>query len=240
MAEKIISRVQKRRNKKFNELLDHAMKLIVQKGFSELKMRSLADSLDITPGALYRYFPSKAHIIGALGNRILKQYTISLQKAVESTHLSFQDYSAKERSLFSIGELAKEYFTISTQSSEQYRILSMIMTDETRYMTNPDDYSLFMNGSIELLRYVASQYDVAAQQGSIKQGDAFERALILFTLLQGSLQLQKFGQERPNTINPISIFSSGLSNHLLGLGAKKEHVDMVIKYLYMKGSSYIK
>ena len=76
MTKVATSRVQRRRNQKFNQLLDHSMKLIIDHGFSGFTMRTLAKSLDITPGALYRYFPSKGHIIGALGNRILNQYSV--------------------------------------------------------------------------------------------------------------------------------------------------------------------
>ena len=234
MTDASMSRVQRRRMNKFNNMLDHAMKLIIEHGFPSLKMRSLADSLDITPGALYRYFPSKGHIIGALGNRILTSYTTSLQQEVASSISSFSKYSAQERTILSIGTLAKKYFTMSVESSEQYRILSMIMTEETRYMTDPEDYSTFMNGSLELLEYVALQYNIAAQQGAMTPGNGFDRALVLMTLLQGSLQLLKFGQEMPNKIVPSDIFSAGLSQHLLGLGTSKEHVDTMIQLLYNK------
>ena len=235
MTDAPISRIQKRRNKKFNQMLEHAMKLIVKDGFSSLTMRTLANSLDITPGALYRYFPSKGHIIGALGNQILETYTQSMKKATVAAKQSCKDLSPKERSIFILCSIAKEYFSISIQSAEKYRILQMIMTDETRYMTNPEDYAKFMNGSMELLQYVALQYDEATKAKAIHEGNGFERALILFTLLQGSLQLIKFGQEMPQSINPIQIFALGISNHLLGLGASKEQVDTTIQHLYIEG-----
>ena len=96
MTDTPISRVQRRRNKKFNQMLEHAMKLIVQDGFSSLTMRTLAHSLDITPGALYRYFPSKGHIIGALGNQILDTYTSSLQQATAVAKQSYNEMPPKE------------------------------------------------------------------------------------------------------------------------------------------------
>lgn len=235
MTDAPISRVQKRRNKKFQQMLEHAMKLIVKDGFSSLTMRTLAHSLDITPGALYRYFPSKGHIIGALGNQILETYTQSIRKAKAVAEESYTNRSPQEKSIFILCSIAKEYFSLSIQSAEKYRILQMIMTDKTRYMTNPEDYSKFMNGSMELLGYVAQQYDVAANVNAIHKGNGFERSLILFTLLQGSLQLIKFGQEMPQSINPMQIFTLGLSNHLLGLGASKEQVDTTIQNLYIEG-----
>ena len=232
MTDEPISRVQRRRNKKFNRMLEHAMRLIVKNGFTSLTMRTLANSLDITPGALYRYFPSKGHIIGALGNQILETYTKSIQRSAASAKEYYRDVSSKQKSIFIIGSLAKEYFMISLQSREKFRVLQMIMTDETRYMTNPEDYSNFMNASVKLLQYVAQQYDDAAKVKAIHEGNGFEHALVLLTLLQGSLQLIKFGQEMPQKINPMQIFSLGISNHLMGIGAQKEHVDRMIQDLY--------
>ena len=231
MSEVIISRVQKRRNEKFNRMLEHAMNLIVKDGFSSLKMRTLADSLDITPGALYRYFPSKGHIIGALGNQILETYTKTIQQATGLVKQKFQDCSPQERSLFVLGSIAKTYFVTSVQSSGKYRILQMIMNDETRYMTNPEDYDKFMSGSIELLNYVAQQYEDAVQSTLIREGNSFERALLMLSFLHGILQLNKFGQEMPSFVKPHQIFSLGLSNHLLGLGAPKKMVDRMIQDL---------
>ena len=113
----------------------------------------------------------------------------------------------------------------------------MIMIDETRYMTNPKDYNLFMEGSVQLLRQTAQQYNMAVQKGAIHVGDGLERALMLLTLLNGSLQMLKFGQEMPNIINPTHIFSLGFSNHLAGLGATKEDIDIVLSLLYSDGET---
>ena len=237
MTKAAISRVQRRRNQKFNQMLDHSMQLIIEDGFSGFTMRTLAKSLDITPGALYRYFPSKGHIIGALGNRILNLYSDTIQSAIQTSSKQFSSHKDQQRSLLVIGSLAKSYFSLSLESYEHFRILNMIMIDETRYMTNPKDYSLFMEGSVQLLQITAQQYNLAVQHGALHVGDGLERALVLLTLLNGSLQMLKFGQEMPNVINPTHIFSLGFANHLVGLGATKEDVDIVLSLLYSDGES---
>ncbi len=237
MTKAAISRVQRRRNQKFNQMLDHSMQLIIEDGFSGFTMRTLAKSLDITPGALYRYFPSKGHIIGALGNRILNLYSGTIQSSITEAKKLFASYTDQQRSLITIGSLAKSYFSLSLESYEHFRILNMIMIDETRYMTNPKDYTLFMEGSVQLLQITAQQYNAAVQYGALHVGDGLERALILLTLLNGSLQMLKFGQEMPNVINPTDIFALGFANHLVGLGAKKEDIDIVLSLLYSDGES---
>jgi len=232
MTKVATTRVQRRRHQKFNQMLDHAMRLIIDDGFTGFTMRSLANSLDITAGALYRYFPSKGHIIGALGNRTLRLYSETIQSSIEKAQADFQEYPEQQRSLLTVGALAKGYFSLSLESYEHFRILNMIMIDEQRYMTNPSDYTLFMEGSVQLLRQTAEQYDLATKKKAICVGDGLSRALMLLTILNGSLQMLKFGQEMPNVVNPSDIFSLTFANHLLGLKASKEDVDIVLRLLY--------
>ncbi len=233
MKEKIQSaRVQRKRAKKFNLLLDHAMRIIIENGFSNLTMRMLASSLDMTPGALYRYFPSKGHIIGALGNRTLALYSKIIHEAVESAHKTHHTVEPRIRSLIALGAISKEYFELSLASYENHRILNIIMVNETRYMTNPPDYSSFMQGAVELLQFTGEQYQRAIQTSAIEEGDIFVNSLSLLGHLQGCLQLIKFGEEMPALIDPRHIHKHSLQTHLRGLGATKEDVQAALSLLY--------
>ncbi|MEC7987041.1 MAG: helix-turn-helix domain-containing protein [Myxococcota bacterium] len=233
MTDKIQSaRVRRKRTQKFNTLLDHAMQIIIEKGFANLTMRMLASSLDMTPGALYRYFPSKGHIIGALGNRTLVLYSNVIHAGVEKIQTEFQNQKPHIQSLIALGVVSKEYFDLSLQSYENHRILNIIMVNETRYMTNPPDYTAFMQGAVKLLQFTATQYDRAMRAGAIEEGDAFLNALSLLGHLQGCLQLVKFGEEMPDLIDPKQIHKHSLLTHLKGLGAKKEDVQTAISLLY--------
>ena len=43
-----------------------ALKIVGSEGLEALSMRSLADAIELTPGALYRYFANKDQVIGAV------------------------------------------------------------------------------------------------------------------------------------------------------------------------------
>jgi AcrR family transcriptional regulator len=43
-----------------------ALKIIGSEGFEALSMRTLADAVELTPGALYRYFASKDEVTEAV------------------------------------------------------------------------------------------------------------------------------------------------------------------------------
>lgn len=53
--------IQTRRN-----IIQNAYQIIAEKGLEHLSIRDLADSIDYTPGALYKYFGSKDEIIDAV------------------------------------------------------------------------------------------------------------------------------------------------------------------------------
>ena len=49
-------------------ILDAAMALVIEGGFEGLSMRALARRVELTPGALYRYFDGQDALIAALNN----------------------------------------------------------------------------------------------------------------------------------------------------------------------------
>jgi len=225
-------RIQRRRANKINSMLDASMKIIFEQGLSCLTMRNLADVLDITPGALYRYFPSKGHIIGALGNRTLNSYAEALKKGVEKTKKRYASEEPALRSLLCILAVDQEYMGLSLRSYENYRILNMIMVDEKRFMTEKSDYNSFMMGAVELLKFTATQYEDASVKGALEDGNSFDRALCLLALLHGSLQLVKFSEEMPQFVEPGRVHQTFLRSHLLGFGAQKEMVEKAFSLFY--------
>src|SRR5262245_18397019 len=52
-------------------ILDTAMGMVEEDGFAALSVNKLADAVDYTPGALYRYFGSKDELLSQLIERVL-------------------------------------------------------------------------------------------------------------------------------------------------------------------------
>ena len=50
---------ERRRRARIEAILDESMSILLNEGADALTMRRLADSLDLTAGAIYRYFPGK-------------------------------------------------------------------------------------------------------------------------------------------------------------------------------------
>lgn len=65
-------------------ILDAAVALADEGGYDAVQMRSVAERADVALGTLYRYFPSKVHLLVAALGRTFQQLGESMQTAGEA------------------------------------------------------------------------------------------------------------------------------------------------------------
>jgi AcrR family transcriptional regulator len=94
-------------------IVEAALKIVGSRGLAALSMRTLADAVDLTPGALYRYFASQDEVTeavfgggGVLDDRLLAAASsrVSDPKAVRQVLKTYADFAFEDevrfRSLF--------------------------------------------------------------------------------------------------------------------------------------------
>jgi AcrR family transcriptional regulator len=64
------------------QVLDHAARLFAEKGFGGTSLQDVADSMGLTRGAIYYYFPNKEALLAAL----VEEVTIGPARDVEAWH----------------------------------------------------------------------------------------------------------------------------------------------------------
>ena len=64
---------ERRQEQTRHDLIEQAIAMIVDRGIAGLSIRSLADSLDYTPGALYTYFAGKDELLDAARERCFEE-----------------------------------------------------------------------------------------------------------------------------------------------------------------------
>lgn len=64
-------------------ILENALELIVEQGMDRLSIRALADRIDYTPGALYKYFNSKEELIDAVRADCFERLNVFLASRIE-------------------------------------------------------------------------------------------------------------------------------------------------------------
>lgn len=127
---------EKRQEKRTQEILEAALKLFDEKGYAGASMEDIAEASLLTRAGLYKYFPDKAKLLGALRTwkihvlqeRIQKRLgqTKTLQEKIhamtEETLLFQNDNRGFFRLLFSAGSLAE------LDADETFAELSVLMT----------------------------------------------------------------------------------------------------------------
>jgi AcrR family transcriptional regulator len=71
-----------------NQILDTALRLVYTKGFEQMTIQDILDNLQISKGAFYHYFDSKAAVLEALVERIVDEVEPLLSVIVQDAHLS--------------------------------------------------------------------------------------------------------------------------------------------------------
>lgn len=66
-----------------SRMLESAIKLAAEGGYDAVQMREVADGADVALGTLYRYFPSKVHLlVAALANQFEAAEAITASRAI--------------------------------------------------------------------------------------------------------------------------------------------------------------
>ncbi len=71
-----------------NQILDTALRLVYTKGYEQMTIQDILDNLQISKGAFYHYFNSKAAVLEALVERIVDEVEPLLLSIVQDPHLS--------------------------------------------------------------------------------------------------------------------------------------------------------
>lgn len=71
-----------------NQILDTALRLVYTKGYEQMTIQDILDNQQISKGAFYHYFNSKAAVLEALVQRIVDEVEPHLLSIVQDPHLS--------------------------------------------------------------------------------------------------------------------------------------------------------
>jgi AcrR family transcriptional regulator len=189
--------------------------MIAAEGLAALSMAKLADAVDYTPGALYRYFDSKDALLARMVEKILADVQAELEEAVA-------DATARTSPLARIGALVNAYRAFARRDPYRFGLLAMTMA-EPRVLLAEKAHALAVQAAvIGALQPLARALGDAVEHELLAPGDAVERTLCLFTMLHGVLQLPKLVRHAPTGPGGIDVdrlATAGTRALLLGWGA---------------------
>jgi AcrR family transcriptional regulator len=225
-------RRQRKRAARQEAILKTALDLVIEGGLEGLTVHRLARELDYTPGALYRYFPSKGAVLAELQRQSLESIHQALDKNIEKQlkRSDVQKLSEETRSLFLLLATATHYSKLSLDLPHHTKLISYLYGDP-RQLIPAEELQRSAPAFRTLLADVDGLLNEAAKTKALKPGPARERTLLLWSSMQGVLQLEKM-----TGIEAISVKTSALCQQLavsllLGWGATQTTINDVIELI---------
>jgi AcrR family transcriptional regulator len=135
----------RRRDRNRQAILDAALALIEVSGVDGWSMRKLADRVEYTPGALYRYFDGKAALLDTLTSDAMDQLRSRMAQTspeggplarLEALGLAYLAFATEQPTLFRLGLIAMPSRRTSAEQQPGSSSPYTVLIDEVRAALN--------------------------------------------------------------------------------------------------------
>lgn len=184
---------QRRRERQTREIIEASLRLTSEGGLEALTMQRLADAVDLTPGALYRYFKSKDSLLAELQSMVLHD----IQQLIEHSMTYCQRWAESEawsddrRVLTQLLAIATIHRSLRRRWPARFRLLSRIVGTPAQVLDDELAAPLIMQ-LLTMLGHVAVPIAEAQSLGLFRSGSAKDRAVTMIASAQGLFQFGKF------------------------------------------------
>jgi AcrR family transcriptional regulator len=186
-------RRQRSRERRTERIVSAAMELVATEAFDALTMTRLAGVLDLSVGALYRYFPSKDALVVELQARAIRTILSELQDAQQSWQLP----RGGAGSCAAILGMAAFYLDLPRSEPRLYRLVAATLADP-RQLVDDAEAARIVPEFATLLAEVARAFASAQDAGVLDEGKPLERTVVLWSALHGVTLVDKLGRLVPD------------------------------------------
>ena len=110
-----------RRARREEQILDTAVQLFAEHGYSETDTQLLADKLRVGKGTIYRYFPSKRELFLAAADRVMRSLRECVDASIEGIDEPFERIAVAIRAFLTFFAEHPEYVELLIQERAQFK-----------------------------------------------------------------------------------------------------------------------
>jgi TetR/AcrR family transcriptional repressor of uid operon len=191
-------------------ILDAAEQCFSRSGFHQTSMSDICQSAGMSPGNLYRYFPSKEAIISGIVGRHRAQAGADFD-AVENAPSFWEGITA----------LARVYMV--ERSAEEVNLGMEIMAECRR---NESIAKLFLDFEADVKARLVKLLETAAARGEIKPSSDFESAAVMLMVIADGISLRRVADRTFDVERVLPLVFQAVEN-LLGKPAALAEVKKV-------------
>src|SRR5688572_13736046 len=149
------------------EILDAARRCVARSGFHQASMQDICAEAGMSPGNLYRYFPSKEAIIAGIAER---------DRAEVGAQLGAEQFSADFFASFAA--LARHHFVERT--ADDVGLCAEIMSESRR---NPAIARIMQDFDKDVRARLIAMLQAAAERGDIRSGIDFDGVVTMLMVI---------------------------------------------------------
>jgi AcrR family transcriptional regulator len=180
------------------EILAAAQRCFVQSGFHGASMQEICAEAGMSPGNLYRYFPSKEALIAGIAER---------DRAEVAQEFASADLS---RGFFAVLEgMARHHF--SQRPDEQVKLCTEIMSEARRH---PEIARISASFDTDVKKWLIDLMCAAAERGDIPSDIDFEAVVTMLMIIADGVWWRRALDRdfKPDTMVPIFM---DITRHML-------------------------
>lgn len=184
------------RAQRTEHILETALELLVEEGLEALTVHRVARQLDVTAGALYRYFPSKDALLAELQVRFIAEIQLAFEDHWSRLAEPLAELPPGAAALARIFAAARTWLELHDRHPARTRLLAQVLAEPDPLVTDPTTFGVVMAPALQLLQSVAARFDDATRHGALAAGpeSPLRRAVVLWGALQGTAQLHKLAR----------------------------------------------
>lgn len=200
------------------EIVDSAEQIVLTADLESLTVAGIARGLEVTPGALYRYFPSRDAIVAAVQARVVRALADAVGRAVA-------EVDDPDPDLARLIALAQAVVGFARTEPVRYRLLSRMLVVPDPLVSDADAATV-VPVALSALARAREALAVARTSGAIAAGDDDRRLLSLWAAIHGAIQLDKLRRFAPQAA--VEVVSVDVVDDLLaGWGADRARIARV-------------
>lgn len=197
-----------------------------------LTVAALAAEVDLTPGALYRYFPGKDAVVAAMEGRALAaiatRFEADRERAAERARAA--GLVGKAAALHALLAAADTYLTLPRELPRDFRLVAALIGDP-RPLVDDRAAASVAPAFVRLLAEVAAMFAAADRARALAAGDSLERTLIYWSALHGILQIEKLRRFQPQAPGSLQMGRNAAAALLAGWGAPRRGLSVAAELL---------
>jgi len=238
-------RVARKRRARMQSILAAALEVAREEGRHALTLQRVAERLEVTPAALYRYFASKDALVAELQRSVITWLAEETRGRIAASAAFARDagFGPGERALLDVVVTALTFEHFARTAPVEFGLLSMHLSAPEFALPEHEALQVF-RAAWSSLDDLAAHIETAMAHGALSAkgsaggsasgtaggvaGEASDRALTLWAGLQGVVQMRKLARSAADRIDPTRIAHGLASALLVGWGARPAVAGRVV------------